>query len=783
MVNWAGRPLEKGITVVLDPQGRGAGDRNNGARTAFSSKEWTRRLPGFAAVVVVTLLVAFFGITLNNTMVTTAQMNSIRTGAYPASVAAGRVETLLVQMRTLSNRVIYVRTESAIAAVDNSYKEIAAELSRNITFLAESKDQSSLGGSDLEDGYQRLVAAQDQLIELCQDPSVSDADVEGFVSQNIEPIVSQLLHVNAIILDDSTNAVEQLYAEGSARGSQTIIWTIVLMVAVLLSLVLYLYLFHRRWVLQQQLQRNVEDALALAQSASEAKSQFLSNMSHDIRTPMNAIVGLTTIAGSHVGDPERVRECLNRISTSSKHLLCLINDVLDMSKIESGKIILNEERFSFPDMVSELVTIVQPQAKAKEQQLEIAIGNVDQETVVGDSMRLNQALLNILGNAVKYTPEGGKIRFVISEDPDVGQGLRTYRFTVADNGIGMSDEFVRRMFDPFEREDTGAVKATEGTGLGMAITKNVVEMMGGTIEVESAPGVGTTFRVAVPLRPAPDVEEDLDLTELADMRVLVVDDDPDVLSGAVEILIAEGLRGEAAPNGYQAVSMVVNAYIEDDGYRAIVVDWVMAGMDGVETVRQIRRKVGDAVPIILLSAYDWSEVEDEARAAGVTAFLSKPLFRSQLCRALKHFCGCEQQQKAKGVEKEHRQLRGRVLLVEDNELNSDIASELIRQTGAEVETAMNGAEAVEKVMRAQDGYYDLVFMDMRMPVMDGLEATQTICELSRREDRVRPPIVAMTANAFSSDRAQALAAGMDGFMAKPIDVRELERTLNHYLKK
>ncbi len=781
MVNWANRPLEKGITVALDPRGRGAGDRSSGPRATFASREWTRRLPGLAAVAVVALLVAFFAVTLNNTMVATAQMDAIRTGAYPVSVAAGRVETLLVQMRTLSNRVIYVRTDSAIDAVEKSYDEIDAELSRNITLLADSKDRSSVGGSDLEDGYQRLLDAQAQLLDLCRDPSASDADVEEFVSQTVEPIVSQLLHINAIILDDSTNAVEQLYAEGSARGSQTIVWTIVLMVAVLLSLALYLYLFNRRWVLQQQLQRNVEDALALAQSASEAKSQFLSNMSHDIRTPMNAIVGLTTIAGSHVDDPERVRECLNRISTSSKHLLRLINDVLDMSKIESGKIILNEERFSFPDMVSELVTIVQPQAKAKDQQLEIAIGNVDQETVIGDSMRLNQALLNILGNAVKYTPEGGKIRFIISEDAGVGDGTRIYRFTVADNGIGMSPDFVRRMFDPFEREDTGAVKATEGTGLGMAITKNVVEMMGGTIEVESAPGVGTTFRVAVPLRPAPDIEEDLDLSELADMRVLVVDDDPDVLSGAVEILVAEGLRGEAAPNGYQAVSMVVNAHIEDDGYRAIVVDWVMAGMDGVETVRQIRRKVGDAVPIILLSAYDWSEVEDEARAAGVTAFLSKPLFRSQLCRTLKYYCGCEQQQEKKAAENEHRQLRGRVLLVEDNELNSDIASELIRQTGAEVETAMNGAEAVEKVMRAQDGYYDLVFMDMRMPVMDGLEATQTICELSRREDRVRPPIVAMTANAFSSDRAQALAAGMDGFMAKPIDVRELERTLNRYL--
>lgn len=764
-------------------QGRGTGDKAVSEQLSASSREWTRRLPAVAAAVVVVLLVAFFGITLNSTMVTTAQMDAIRTGAYPVSVAAGRVETQLVQMRTLSNRVIYVRTDSAIAGIENSYAEIDAELSRNIRLLAEGEVQSGVEGGSIEQDYQRLIQAQADLIAFCRNPEATDEEVERFVSQNIEPVVSQLLHTNAIIMDNSTNAVEQLYVDVVARGGQAIMWTVVLMVAVLLSLALYLYLFHRRWVLQQQLQRNVEEALELAQSASEAKSQFLSNMSHDIRTPMNAIVGLTTIAGSHVEDPVRMRECLNRISTSSKHLLCLINDVLDMSKIESGKIILNEERFSFPEMVSELVTIVQPQAKAKEQQLEIVIGNVSQETVVGDAMRLNQALLNILGNAVKYTPEGGTIRFTISEDAAPGEAVRTYRFTVADNGIGMSAEFVRHMFDPFEREENAAVKAIEGTGLGMAITKNVVEMMGGTIEVESAPGVGTVFRVAVPLRPAPDGEEELDLSEMADMRVLVVDDDPDVLAGAVEILVGEGLRGEAAPSGYQAVSMVVNAHIEDDDYCAIVVDWVMAGMDGVETVRQIRHKVGEAVPIILLSAYDWTEVEDEARAAGVTEFLSKPLFRSQLCRTLKRCCGFDRPQPQRSHSEECRQLNGRVLLVEDNELNSDIASELIRQTGADVETAVNGAEAVEKVMRAQDGYYDLVFMDMRMPVMGGLEAAQTICELAQREDRARPPIVAMTANAFASDRNQALAAGMDGFMTKPIDVRELERTLSRYLRK
>ncbi|WP_276916666.1 response regulator [Parvibacter caecicola] len=764
-------------------QGRGTGDKATGAQAAAVSREWMRRLPAVAAAVVVALMVAFFGITLNNTMATTAQMDAIRAGAYPVSVAAGRVETQLVQMRTLSSRVIYVRTASAIDGIENSYEEIDAELSRNIQLLAEEQARTGIEGNSIQGDYQRLLEAQAELIAFCRDPEVTDAEVERFVTRSIEPIVSQLLHTNAVIMDNSTYAVEQLYVEGAARGEQTVTWAVVLMVAVLLSLALYLYLFHRRWVLQQQLQHNVEESLELAQNASDAKSQFLSNMSHDIRTPMNAIVGLTTIAGSHVDDPERMRECLGRISTSSKHLLCLINDVLDMSKIESGKIVLNEERFSFPEMVSELVTIVQPQAKSKDQQLEIVIGNVSQETVMGDSMRLNQALLNILGNAVKYTPEGGTIRFTISEGPAADDAMRIYRFTVADNGIGMSADFVRHMFDPFEREETAAVKATEGTGLGMAITKNVVEMMGGSIEVESAPGEGSTFRVAVPLRPVPDGEGDADFSAMAGMRVLVVDDDPDVLTGAVEMLVAEGLRGEAASGGRQAVSMVAEAHAAGDDYRAIVVDWVMADMDGVETVRQVRRKTAPTVPIILLSAYDWAEVEDEARAAGVTEFLSKPLFRSQLCRVLSRCCGFGQPLAHGQRREERRQLQGRVLLVEDNELNSDIACELIRQTGAQVETAVNGAEAVDMVAQAPDGYYDLVFMDMRMPVMGGLEAARAICDQACQEGRKRPSIVAMTANAFASDRNQALAAGMDGFMTKPIDVRELERTLNRYLGK
>ena len=503
-------------------------------------------------------------------------------------------------------------------------------------------------------------------------------------------------------------------------------------------------------------------------------------MSHDIRTPMNAIVGLTAIASAHLQEPARVRECLERIATSSKHLLCLINDVLDMGKIESGKIILNEERFSFPDMVSGVVTIVQPQARAKNLALDIVIGNIERETVLGDSMRLSQVLLNVVGNAVKYTPEGGSVRLSISEGPSPRDGYRTYRFVVQDTGVGMTPEFLERIFNPFEREGSPHTLNIEGTGLGMAITKNVVDMVDGTISVESEEGKGSTFIVTVPLRPVIDVDEAVDLAELQGDRVLVVDDDSDVLESTLAILDEVGLRGVAASSGFEAHDAAVKAREEGDGFCAIVVDWAMPGMDGVETARRIRAEVGDEVPIILLTAYDWSDVEAQARSAGVTAFVSKPLFKSRLCHMLKALCGTgEQQVRACCAERPH--VNGRVLLVEDNELNREIATELICQLGPEVDQARDGEEALEKLLGSGATRYDLVFMDVKMPRMGGIEATQALKEASARTGCALPPIIAMTANAFNEDREEALAAGMDGFMTKPIDLKELERILLAHL--
>ncbi len=741
----------------------------------------TSRLAAIIAAVVVVLLIASYVVITNNVVSLTNQIDSIRTGAYPVSVAAGRVETLLVQLQTLADRSLYVRTDEAINGMERSYAQIDEDLNGYITLLAESEMVTGTEGANLQAGYEQLLSLQEQLIVLARDDSVTDVEIAAFVNEDIRPLIAELLQSDIIILEESSDSVEALYANGSARGTLTITLATVLFGVVLVSLIVYLFMLRRRIQQQEIMQQKVEDALALAESASAAKSQFLSNMSHDIRTPMNAIVGLTTIANSHIDDKLRVQECLNRITTSSKHLLCLINDVLDMSKIERGKIMLNEERFNFPDMINEVVTIVQPQTGAKQLMLDIVIGNIEQEVVIGDSMRINQALLNLLGNAVKYTPEGGTVRFSLSEHTSRRVGYRDYRFVVQDNGVGMTEEFVKHVFDPFEREEGGFDHSIEGAGLGMAITKNVVEMMGGTIEVESTKGKGSTFTMTIPLKPVEASEAEEDFSELRGLEVLIVDDDTDVLENTTAILKEVGVVGSGASSGLEAVALVVQAHIAKNDYQAVIVDWMMPGVDGIETIRRIREEVGDAMPIILLTAYDWTEVEDEARDAGVTAFISKPLFKSRLCHVLKACCVEQAVQAALHKKEVEEKLSGRILLVEDNELNREIAHELIGQTGAEVEAACDGAEAVAMISQAPDGYYDLVFMDMKMPRMDGIEATRTICELAVQDKRRMPPIVAMTANAFSDDRIRALDAGMEGFMTKPIDVKELHRTLRLYL--
>ena len=530
---------------------------------------------------------------------------------------------------------------------------------------------------------------------------------------------------------------------------------------------------------EEQRQQALQSALDSARAASEAKGQFLSNMSHDIRTPMNAIVGMTAIAAAHLDDRERVADCLRKISLSSKHLLSLINDVLDMSKVESGKLSLREEPFNFAQLVADSVELIRPQAEAGQLKLDVHLEPLKKEAVVGDALRVRQVLVNILSNAVKYTPAGGSIRLEARQEGGIRRGYQRYVFQCVDTGVGMSPAFLERLFQPFERAQDAISSQVTGTGLGMAITKNLVDLMNGEIVAESQPGVGSSFTVSLPLRLQDGGQEEVPEAWLG-VRSLMVDDDRQTCENAVELLEDMGLRAQFVTEGAAAVRQVVEEKETDDPFRLVIVDWKMPGMDGVEVVRQIRQEVGPEIPVFVLTAYDWSEVEVEARAAGVTAFIAKPFYRSKVCHLL-HEVGGEKQPVEQDGPVDSPNFGGkRALLVEDNEINREIARTLLEEAGVEVEEACDGEAAVCRVSEAGPGYYDLILMDIQMPRMDGYEATRRIRALPR-PDAQEVPIVAMTANAFEEDVRAALRAGMNDHFAKPIDVKALEQLLRKYL--
>lgn len=522
--------------------------------------------------------------------------------------------------------------------------------------------------------------------------------------------------------------------------------------------------------------RTADAAREQADAANRAKSEFLSNMSHDIRTPMNAIVGMTAIARAHADNPATVSDSLKKIELSAKHLLGLINDVLDMSKIESGRLALNVAPVSLPDIVENIVGIMQPQVHAKRQDFDVVVRGIRCEDVLADATRLNQVLLNLLSNAHKFTPVGGRISLTV-EQLDDGAGavpapgrVRT-RFTVRDTGIGMSPAFKEKIFDSFEREDTARVRKIEGTGLGMAITKRIVDEMGGDIAVESEQGVGTTFTVTVDLECAGAQEP----MALPAWRLLVVDDDRDLCESATETLEDLGAHAEWVQGGEEAVELVEERSRGAEGFRAVLIDWQMTGMDGIACARAIRARVGSSTPILLISAYDWTEIESEARAAGIDGFVAKPLFRSTLYRALSAVA--DGPSASSEVSAPETGLAGRrVLLAEDNELNWEVARELLGALGLELTWAENGREAVDAFASSEPGTFDAVLMDIRMPEMDGYQATRAIRALPR-PDAATVPVIAMTADAFSEDIERARDAGMDAHVAKPIDLRELVRTL------
>ncbi|WP_190278457.1 hybrid sensor histidine kinase/response regulator [[Clostridium] symbiosum] len=566
------------------------------------------------------------------------------------------------------------------------------------------------------------------------------------------------------ILDDTINSL----------SSQRMFMTLLSCASVLIILTA---IFLRYFSITRSQMNELEKARQAALEANKAKSEFLANMSHDIRTPMNAIVGMTAIATAHMDDRKQVENCLRKITLSSKHLLGLINDVLDMSKIESGKLTLTTEQISLKEVVEGIVNIMQPQVKTKKQTFDIHVENIFTENVWCDGIRLNQVLLNLLSNATKYTPEGGSIQLSLSEEKSPkGENYVRIHINVRDNGIGMSPEFLKRIYESYSRADGTRIHKTEGAGLGMAITKYIVDAMEGTIEIQSEPDKGSEFLLTFDFEKADAMEIDMVLPA---WNMLVVDDDELLCKTAMDALKSIGIKAEWTLSGEKAIELVIEHHKKREDYQIILLDWKLPGMNGIQAAREIRRNLGDEVPILLISAYDWSEFEAEAREAGISGFISKPLFKSTLYHALCQYMdvGTEHEQTLN----QNIDLSGRrILLAEDNELNWEVAKELLSDLGVELDWAEDGRICLDKFQKSPEGYYDIILMDIRMPHMTGYEATQAIRGLAH-PDALSIPIIAMSADAFSDDIQHCLQCGMNAHIAKPIDVIELTRLLKRYL--
>ena len=556
--------------------------------------------------------------------------------------------------------------------------------------------------------------------------------------------------------------------------------SIVMLASVIVILLIISYIFYRYYEQTRAQVKMLEESREEARSASAAKSEFLASMSHDIRTPMNAIIGMTEIARKNVEDRDRIEECLGKIMLSSKHLLGLINDVLDMSKIESGKMTLNMMPVSLRDTMDDIVNIIRPQVRSREEHFDVYIRNIISENVICDGVRLNQVLLNLVSNAVKFTMEGGKIDIYMNQEPsERGDNYVRTHFKVEDNGIGMSEDFLKRIFDTFAREETGAARNIAGTGLGMSITKSIIDMMGGTIEIQSELGKGSSFHVVLDLEKA---DEDGRHMTLPSWKILVVDDDEMLCLSAVSNLEEMGVTAEWTLYGDDAIRRVKEQYDNGTGYDFVLVDWKMPNMNGIEIVRAIRKSLDKKVPIFLMSAYDWTDIEDGlAPEDEVEGFISKPLFKSTLYAKLNHYMDKEEGEADEQDEPAVDFGGKHILMSEDIDLNWEVAYEILSEFGLIIDRAVNGKECVEMFEKTEPGYYDAVLMDIRMPVMNGYDATMAIRALDRPDKNL--PIIAMTADAFSDDAQHCLECGMDAHVAKPIDIQECIRILSKYLNR
>lgn len=738
-----------------------------------------QKLAKVMAVFLLILLAGYYIISVSYTNSIIGGLENIKEHPFPVAIAAGKMETNSRELRLTVERLCTDRTIDTLDEVKRGLAENQGSSNQALETIVSLYLTDPPAAVKLKEQYNDMLEQQEYLIELCEQDGVSDETVMLYVKENIIPLLDEIDTALEILIHNAILMFDTLYLQSLSYKQIMFILTTVLISVIVVTLLLYRYVLSKREVEAVALQKQIAVA---AQAANDAKSQFLSSISHDIRTPMNAIIGMTTIASTRLDDKERVKDCLNKIATSSRHLLGLINDVLDMSKIENGKFTINKEPVCLSDFMHDFISIIQPQVKAKHLELDLSILGIEDEIVITDSLRLHQIMQNIMSNAIKFTRENGKISLRMEQAPYDREGYSLYVFRFSDNGIGMSEEFQKVIFQPFERAATSTVSKTEGTGLGMSITKSIVDLMGGSISVTSRLNEGTTFTVSLPMQKEQQ-KECIATDLLKDLRCLIVDDDRDVCENTVLLLKEIGMHSEWVLNGADAVVYVESAHKRHLDYNAVILDWQMPDMDGIETARRIRNKVGDTLPIIILSAYDWTEIEDEAREVGITAFLAKPLFKSRLYETMRNTLmpTPDTQMEQNGLIA-HDKASGRILLVEDNTLNAEIAQTLLTDYGLHVDVASDGNEALE-FFRADTNKYDIIFMDVQMPVMDGYHATAAIRDLeSKNTKHSHTVIIGMSANAFKEDVDKALACGMDDYITKPIDIKKLQNLLRKFCK-
>ena len=726
-------------------------------------------------------VVVYVVFTTHSIFTISRQINYVAEHPYKAMSEINKIRARVLEMNTYLP-IFISENENNLDGIRSVLRTSCQENEKSLKIL----DEIYLGNkedlSELNGALDELKKALIQSVENSENSNMDRQAVQKYFDKEIEPIrVKTDIAIQKVI--DSADRRVLIIQESTDEKAEAAIFYAVVIGLLMIVIVIYAYKLRNEYLINDELKRQqkiLQDALLVAQKANDAKRDFLSRMSHEIRTPMNAIIGMSAVAFNYLDDKKRTADCLSKITFSSKHLLMLLNDVLDMSKIENGKLNIRQELFDLKNLVTSLADINYGIATAKGLAFEIVISGFKDELLLGDSMRVNQILLNLLSNAIKFTPKGGSVRLEIRMLRSASDKI-WLRFIVKDSGIGMKKEFLEHLYEPFEQADNGIARKYGGTGLGMAITKNLVAIMDGTIEVESQEGAGTTFMVDLPF--GVSKVDKKTAAEMEEMRVLVVDDDNDTCEHAAVLLKGMGVNVDWALNGFEAIEKVRSA-CEDDGrcYDVCFIDWCMPELDGIETARRMRRYVGPDVLIIIISAYDWSGIEEQAKAAGVNAFIAKPFFASNLYNTLLTVSRKPELGFSAVGNKETYDFGGKkVLLVEDNELNMEIASELLKFVNLQVEHAENGKVAVDIFRNSKEKEYALIFMDIQMPLMNGYDAARCI-RSSEHPAAGTIPIIAMTANAFEEDKQKAFAAGMDAYITKPVDVVSMMKTLHQIIE-